>query len=89
MVIEFVDKLTDKVPEEHEQHCLTQNPTKNVFFKKLGLSRPLFLYFHLINTVDSTYKLPMTGFKPRISGAGIDRSTNCTTTTSQNDIIFG
>ena len=41
-------------------------------------SRPLFLLFKL---VDKT--LPKSGFEPRISGVGSDRSTNCAKTTSQ------
>ena len=48
--------------------------------KKVGHSRPLFIYFRLFNTVDNKQMfnkiLPMTGVKPRISGIGIDRSTN-------------
>ena len=52
------------------------------FLKKMGHSRPLFLYFCLFNTVDSKqvnvrYKsLPMTGFEPLTSGIGNNRSTN-------------
>ena len=51
----------------------------------MGHSRPLFLYFRLFNTADSKYIniyikiykfLPMTGFEPRTSGIGSDRSTN-------------
>ena len=47
----------------------------------MGRSRPPFsLYFRLFNTVDSKQmfnkSLPMTGFEPRISGVGADRSTN-------------
>ena len=53
----------------------------------MGHSRPLFLYFRLFNTVDSKQmldkSLPMTGFEPRISGVGGDRSTNWATTTAQ------
>ena len=52
-----------------------------IFF--LGHSRPLFLYFRLFNTQltenkCSLYKqiLPMTGFEPRTSGIGSNRSTN-------------
>ena len=48
-------------------------------FFLMGHSRPLFLYFRLFNTVDSncTHKfLLMTGFEPRTSGIGSDRSTN-------------
>ena len=45
----------------------------------MGHSRPLFLHFRLFNTVDSKQmfdkSLPMTGFKPWISGIGGDRST--------------
>ena len=57
------------------------------FNKKVGHSRPLFIYFRLFNTVDNKQMfnkiLPMTGVEPRISGIGIDRSTNWATTTSQ------
>ena len=34
----------------------------------MGHSRPLFLYFCLLNTVDSKQILLMTGFEPRTSG---------------------
>ena len=46
----------------------------------------LFLYFWLFNSIDSKQvfdkSLPMTRFKPQISGIGGDRSTNCATTTA-------
>ena len=46
-------------------------------FLKVGLSRPLFLYFRLlyfqVHLVDKT--LPMLGFEPRISGVRTHRST--------------
>ena len=60
------------------------------FFKKMGHSRPLFLYFCLFNTVDSEYmnkNLPMTGFKPRTSGVGSNRSTHWATTTATYFVI--
>ena len=43
-----------------------------IFFKKMGYSMPLFLYFRLLNTVESNSikTLPMTGFEPRTSGVG-------------------
>ena len=53
---------------------------------KVGHYRPLFLYFCLFKTFDTNvpYKsLPITGFKPRTSGVGSDRSTNLATTTAQ------
>ena len=57
-----------------------------LFFKKMGHSRLLFLYFRLFQyTVDSKQMfninkfLPMTGFKPQTSGIGSDRSTNWAT----------
>ena len=57
-------------------------------FFKLGLSRTLFIYFHLFNTVESKqmfYKsLPITGFEPRISGVGGDRSTNWAITAARD-----
>ena len=49
------------------------------FYFKIGHSRLFFLYFRLFNTVNREYMneiLPMTGFEPRISGPGSDRSTN-------------
>ena len=61
-----------------------------IFFIKMGHSRPLFHYFRLFNTVDSIcsiYFLPITGFKPRTSGIGSDRSTNWATSTATT--IFG
>ena len=43
-------------------------------------SRPLILYFHLFNTIDSkqmfNIKFAMTGFKSWTSGSGSDYSTN-------------
>ena len=49
------------------------------FFKKMGNSRPPFLYFRLFNAVDSKQmfdkSLPKTGFESRISGVRGDRST--------------
>ena len=63
----------------------------SAFFKKMGLSRPLFLYFRLFNTVDSKMFninfLPMTGFEPRTSEIGSDRSTNWATTTAHLLIV--
>ena len=52
-------------------------------FLKLGHSRPLFLYFHLFNTVVSNLKLSMIGLEPRIFGFGSNRSTNYVTTATQ------
>ena len=50
---------------------------------KMGLSRPLFLYFHLFYIVQLTDKfLPMLEFELRISGVRSDRSANCATTTA-------
>ena len=53
----------------------------NLFLKKkVGHSRPLFIYFCLFNTVDNKQMfnkiLLMTGVEPRTSGIEIDRSTN-------------
>ena len=57
-----------------------------LFFSIMGHSRHLFIYFCLFNTVDSrqwTIKiLPMTGFEPRTSVIGSNRSTNWATTTA-------
>ena len=51
-----------------------------------------FLYFRLFNTVDCKQmfdkSLPMTGFEPRISGVGGNRSTNWATTTALLFILF-
>ena len=50
------------------------------FFKKVGYSRPLFIYFRRFMTVDNKQMfnkiLPMTGVEPRSSGIESDRSTN-------------
>ena len=49
----------------------------------MGNSRPSFLYFRLINTIDNEYMnkiSPMAGFEPRTSVVGSDRSTNWATT---------
>ena len=49
------------------------------YFTKVGRSRPLFLNFFLffLNVQFVDGNLPLLGFKPRISGVGSDRSTNC------------
>ena len=70
-----------------------RNFVKRNFFKKMGHSRPLFLYFHLFNTQLTVNKcsiyiyinkfLPMTGFELWTSGIGSNRSTNWATTTAQ------
>ena len=60
------------------------------FFFQMGHTRPLFLYFFVFSihswqktNVQYKYKfLPMTGFEPRTSGIGSDRSTNWATTTT-------
>ena len=56
---------------------------KDFFFflkKKVGHSRPLFIYFRLFNTVDNKQMfnkiLPMSGVEPRTSGIKSNRSTN-------------
>ena len=50
------------------------------FFKKMGHSRSLFLYFRLFNTVDSKHysikTLLMSGIEPRTSGVGSNRFAN-------------
>ena len=55
---------------------------------KMGHSRPLFFFIFVFSiqlTVNVRYKfLPMTGFEPRTSGIGSDRSTNWATTTAKN-----
>ena len=55
------------------------------FKKKVGYSRPLFIYFRLFNTVDNNQMfnniLLMTGVEPGTSGIESDRSTNWATTT--------
>ena len=56
----------------------------------MGHPRPLFLYFRLSNTQLTANKCsieinifsPLTGFEPRTSGIGSDRSTNWATTTA-------
>ena len=54
-----------------------------LFIKKVGHSRPLFIYFHLFKTDDSKQVnkcsiqiLRMTGFEPRTSDIGGNCSTN-------------
>ena len=63
-----------------------------VFFKKVGHSRPLFIYFRLFNTVDNKQMLnkilPMTVVEPRTSGIESDCSTSWATTTSQRFLII-
>ena len=50
------------------------------FFKQMGHSRPLFLYFRLFTTFDSYQcsikTLLMTGFEPRTFGFGSNCFTN-------------
>ena len=52
----------------------------------MGISRPLFLYFHLFDSDASKQMFvnhfSMTGFEPQTSGVGRDRSSNCATTTA-------
>ena len=66
----------------------------DALFFKMGHSRPLFLYFRLFNTQLTVYKcsickffLPMTGFEPRTSCIGSNRSTNWATTTAHSDML--
>ena len=47
------------------------------FLKKVGHSRPLFIYKQMFNKI-----LPMSGVEPQTSGIESDRSTNWATTTS-------
>ena len=50
---------------------------QDIFELLMGHSRPLCLYFCLLNTVDSIYKnLPMTGFELQTSCNGSNHSTN-------------
>ena len=57
----------------------------------MGHTRPLFLYFRLSTTqltdnkcsIETNKFLPMTGFEPRTSSIGSNRSTNWATTTAQ------
>ena len=57
----------------------------NVFLW-IAHSQPLFLYFRLFWIAIDRYVwdnlLPMSGFEPRMSGAGSDCSANCATTTA-------
>ena len=46
------------------------------------VSFPLFASFQNRFKTEDRKKLPMIGFEPRISDVGIDRSTNCATTTA-------
>ena len=58
---------------------------KRCLFFLMGHSRPLFysiFTFSILQLVDKI--LPVSGFKPRISGVGSDRSTNWATTTAQD-----
>ena len=72
-------------PPRLEQTDLPNQRGHYYYFCFYGHSRPLFLYFRLynifFNTAVSKKNLP-TGFKPRISGVGSDRSTNWATTIS-------
>ena len=61
-------------------HLKLNWPMNCGLFLKMGISRPLFLYFHLFNTVFNKQmfhkNVPMTEFEPWISGVKGDRSTN-------------
>ena len=59
-------------------------------FKKMGQSRPLFLYFRLFNPVNkfSISNLLMTGFELKTSGIGSKCSTNCATTTALRGVFL-
>ena len=53
----------------------------------IGHSQPLFFVFYILQLV---YKiLPMSGFEPRISGVGCDRSTNWATNIPHFSINVG
>ena len=45
-------------------------------FLRMGLSRPLFLYFRLFYLITIGQTLPMLGFEPLFSGVRSNRSTN-------------
>ena len=65
--------------------------TSKGFFKKrpFTASFSLFLSFQYSWQSNVQYKfLPMTGFEPRTSGFGTDRSTNWGTTTAQHQKLF-
>ena len=73
-------------PKGHSVKYATTTTQRLGYFLKMGLSRPLLLYFRIFNIVDSNWSikfLPMTGFEPRTSGIKSDHSTNWATTTSQ------
>ena len=76
------DSNADDADQEHQKIELSQVKLYRQYFFKSGHSQPLFLFFRLLNTVDSIqvnvrYKsLPKTGFEPRTSGVGSDCSTN-------------
>ena len=80
-----VDSICNCCPCCYCLHCFCQ---WCFFFKKVGHSRPLFLYFRLFNTVDNKQMfnkiLPMTGVELRTSGIESNRPTNWATTTSQS-----
>ena len=67
---------------------ITSSVITVLFFKKNGTFQASFLYFRLFNTADTKQinirckSLPMTGFEPRTSGVGSNRSTNWATTTA-------
>ena len=80
------------VPNYHWAPAIPFNFCKTlIVFIKWAIPGLFFIYFCLFNTVDNKQMfnkiLPMTGVKPRISGIGIDRSTNWATTTSQKTLI--
>ena len=60
--------------------------------KKVGHSRPLFIYFRLFSTVDNKQMfnkiLLMTAVELRTSGIESDHSTNWATTISQHDCCY-
>ena len=76
-----------ELPDKNSSLKTSVNKSRG-YFKKNFHSRPLFLYFRLLNTVDckcSIYFLPMTWFKLRTSGIGSDCSSIWATTTAPAD----
>ena len=61
--------------------------SSHICYLKVGHCRPLFLYFHLFYTVDNK-QCSRTGFEPRTSGVGSDRSIHWATTTATSPTCY-
>ena len=91
MAKEIVSYLQYVAPWTSYPWAITSYPSRSTFFIKMAIPGLFFFIFvfSVQLTVNIQYKfLPMTGFEPRTSGIGSDRSTNWATTTAQDPLTF-